>query len=352
VVRPKGYRECPEKQKKPRRSTAGPALENSFQLPNSMGYSPAVGGKVAIVTAGNAEYFHHLDGLIASLEDAGLSGDFCLCALDVGLTPQQAENLVARHVTVVVPSWAVEFPYQEEAPEWFRAMTNRPCLPHHFPGFDIYLWIDADTWIQHPAGIYAAVEAAGKGPIAIVAERFGKGIVYPEWTPFGLMIKRVDERSSRAAVASCYRHCFGPETEERAREAIFNTGFFALRGDSPIWDRWLKRIRQGVARSFHKLLEQQALNLEILEGTIPATVLPKLFNWMLTSEQPIFDLRARQVVDPAEHKSIAMVHLTDVKHLRYVEIPSLEGRTVRLWLQYRDFRGKSPVVEDVWPFVT
>jgi hypothetical protein len=314
--------------------------KNELSIVQFRGYSPAVAGKIAIVTAGNSEYFYLLDGLIASLEDARLPSDFQFCALDVGLDPLQALNLKSRNVTVISPSWTINFPNQANTPTWFRAMTNRPCLPDHFPGFETYIWIDADAWIQQPEGIHAAVEAARNGSIAIVPERFGNSITYPQWNGLRWVLLKVNEASSRAAVAKCYRTCFGAETEHRARETIFNTGFFALRGDSPIWTQWLKRIRHGIAHGiFEKLIEQQALNLEILEGTIPATLLPSRFNWMLTGNEPLYDLQTRRIVDPDEHKPIGMLHLTDVKFLHFVEIPSTDGQMVKLRLRYRDFRG-------------
>jgi hypothetical protein len=297
-------------------------------------------GEVAIVSASNDQYFYLLDGLIASLESAKLPSNFNLCVYDVGLTPQQVQNLASRNVTIVAPPWTLDFPKQSEAPRWFRAMTNRPCLPKHFPGHETYLWIDADSWLQRPEGIYAAVEGARQGSVAIVAERFGKSIVYPKRNKVGgFRDVWSTEGSVRRNLAKCYRDCFGAENEHRAQQACFNTGFFALRGDSPIWDQWLESIRQGLGRAFNKLVEQQALSLGILEGRIPVATLSNFYNWNLACMEPLYDTAAGQIVDPDERRPLGLVHLTDLKHLHFVEIPDLDGRMVRLRLHYRDFRA-------------
>jgi lipopolysaccharide biosynthesis glycosyltransferase len=304
-------------------------------------------GKVAIVSAGDDQYFHLLDGLIASLEDAGLPSHFNLCVYDVGLTSQQVVNLSSRNVKVVAPPWTLEFPSQAKSPCWFRAMTNRPYLPKYFPGYETYLWIDADTWLQQPEGIHAAVEVAQQGSIAIVAERFARSIVFPRPNPLGgFRDVVVNEALIRQNLASCYRECFGQETEYRAQQTIYNTGFFALRGDSPIWDQWVQYIRRGLNRAMHRLVEQQAMNLGILESHISATVLSNRYNWNITCLEPLYDPTIRQLVDPNDRKPLGLVHLTDVKHLHFVEVPNIHGRTVRLWLRYREFRTR-PIEEDV-----
>jgi hypothetical protein len=114
--------------------------------------------KVAIVSASDDHYFHLLDGLIASLEDARLPENFDLCAFDVGMTIEQIRNLESRKVKILAPPWNFGFPNQNTTPRWFRAMTNRPCLPACFPGYQTYVWIDADAWVQQSDGIHIAVE--------------------------------------------------------------------------------------------------------------------------------------------------------------------------------------------------
>jgi len=302
-------------------------------------------GKVAIVSAANDEYFYLLDGLIASLEDAKLAGEFDFCAYDVGLTAEQVRNLESRNVRVVVPQWTIEFPNQGQAPRWLRAMTNRPCLPRHFPGYDMYVWIDADAWIQQPEGIYAAMERARNGAIAIVAERFGQTIEYPQLTPNGYIMVEVNEAAVRKNLAICYRDCFGEETERFAEKEILNTGFFALRGDSPIWEQWLQCIRQGLKQAPHKMVEQQALNLYFHEGKIPVEVMTNRFNWNISLIEPVMDVKSGYLVDPEERKPLGLVHLTDLKGVQFLEIPDLDGQFVNVHLHYRDFHAH-PVHSD------
>ena len=49
---------------------------------------------------------------------------------------------------IVGPGWDIEFPGRDRMPETFKAQVARPFLPRHFPGYQMYLWIDADAWLQ------------------------------------------------------------------------------------------------------------------------------------------------------------------------------------------------------------
>ena len=40
------------------------------------------------------------------------------------------------------------FPAATSSKDGYKALTARPFLPRYFPGFDLYLWIDGDCWVQ------------------------------------------------------------------------------------------------------------------------------------------------------------------------------------------------------------
>jgi len=49
-------------------------------------------------------------------------------------------------------------------------MTARPYLPKHFPGHAVYLWIDADAWVQDDTVLDIFVSGARRGMLAVVPE--------------------------------------------------------------------------------------------------------------------------------------------------------------------------------------
>ncbi|MBV8335522.1 MAG: macrocin O-methyltransferase, partial [Alphaproteobacteria bacterium] len=82
--------------------------------------------------------------------------------LDFGLTPDQRKWLADRVTHLVRPGWDVDFPDRERTPETRKAQLSRPFLRCHFPGYESYLWIDADAWLQDWRVIELYLAAAGR----------------------------------------------------------------------------------------------------------------------------------------------------------------------------------------------
>src|ERR1019366_3197819 len=68
------------------------------------------------------------------------------------------------------PGWDLDFPGRAALPRHYQAMTARPYLPRHFPGYETYLWIDADAWVQDDAVLDLFIATARRGELAIVPE--------------------------------------------------------------------------------------------------------------------------------------------------------------------------------------
>ncbi|MGA2231840.1 MAG: hypothetical protein ABSH22_13155, partial [Tepidisphaeraceae bacterium] len=186
--------------------------------------------------AGNEGYFDLVNDLLASLEAARLGPRFQVCVFDLGFTPAQLRLLEARVHTIVIPGWCIDFPLRATAPSWYRAMVNRPFLPRCFPGYDTYVWLDADTWVQRGDCILDLVAKAAGGKIALVYEAFGPPVTMTIQMADGTVRRgQISEQTVRAALAQCYTICFGPAAAVHAKGPLTNSGVFAIRGDSPVW---------------------------------------------------------------------------------------------------------------------
>ena len=104
--------------------------------------------KVAMVTASDSKFMPITTVMLDSVPPALCDGALDLCILDVGLTADDRRDLEARGCSIAEPGWDITFPRVERAKPHFRALVSRPFLPQHFPGRHIYIWIDADAWIQ------------------------------------------------------------------------------------------------------------------------------------------------------------------------------------------------------------
>ena len=257
--------------------------------------------KVAVVTGADAGYWDLLQGTVQSLVAARSTVDFDLCVFDLGLTDAQRSALSAQGATVVAPGWDVDFPGRDATPTHFQAMTARPNLPKHFPGFEMYLWIDADAWVQDPAVLAVYLDAAAEGQMALSAQ-------------IDRAYKQHYKRSKLFGWTHNHKHYrlgWGWRVADTfGRMPILNSGAFALRGDAPHWQAWGDALAVGLQRTRHKLVEQTALNLVLYRDKLPATFLPAWCNWLCDAAAPMVDAAHGLLVEPhAPYTPLGIVHL-------------------------------------------
>ena len=113
--------------------------------------------KVTIASASSAEYFHFLQGMVLSVRDRPESKDIDISLYDLGLTDEQLAWLGGYVNNIVKPKWEYGLTEKSGMRDPFRAILAKPLLPKYFPGYDIYMHLDADAWVQQPA---APVQAA------------------------------------------------------------------------------------------------------------------------------------------------------------------------------------------------
>jgi len=291
----------------------------------------ARGPSVTIVTAGDAGYFGLLTDLLASLRRGLGEGLYPLSILDIGFTEAQRENLKREYGATIAPlGWDLPYPFRSHPPNSFKVLAGRPHLPRHFPGYDIYLWIDADCWVQDAGVLELFIRGATCGNLAIVPE-IDRGY----WT----IHKRPKFWGQNQ---KAFAWAFGLREGYRyGRNAILNAGVFALKGDAPHWRLWsdnyaraLKRFRLG-PRAYRGnisffLSDQTSLNRAVFVQGAPATLLPAYCNWFCGKGTPVFDARKNLVVEPHEpHRPLGIVHLAgEGMKERVWTLKTLQGGTV------------------------
>lgn len=292
---------------------------------------------VLVVTAADAGYFGLLRDLIGSLDGTGLP----IGVFDVGLDTGQRRWLESLGCTLVIPGWDVDFPGRERMPAYYTSLASRPYVPRHFPGHDVYLWLDSDLWVQDTAVLGWYVDAARRGELAIVPE-----LDRSYWSVH--QPPRLWGQNQRAFAWS-YGLCAGYRLGCRP---VLNGGAFALRGDSPHWQVWAKAHAHALQRrswwrrpvgpqNFNTFLsEQTALNKVVYEDRLPATFLPALANWFCYGSVPWWDAQRRVLVEPnAPYTPLGIVHLAGFgMKTRVFEVPILQGGTLTTLLSRRAVR--------------
>lgn len=254
-----------------------------------------------IISGGDAKYFPLLRACLSSIRDQPEGRDVPLGILDLGLTEDQCTWLRDIGAGIVKPGWDIELHRARQLPEHYKALIARPFLPRHFPGYELYMWLDADAWVQDWSAVELFRRAAREGAIAVVPEidRSYRNFFHA-WQEFHDIIH------------ASYREAFDQTTaDEMVRHPLINSGVFALQPNSPTWEVWAGLIGQGLSRSDNFLTEQNALNIAIYRHGIKKHFLPVTCNWAAHHSTPAWDVARRCFVEPClPHSKIGILHLT------------------------------------------
>ena len=265
---------------------------------------------ITIVSAADSRYFQLLRGLVRSLKAAPPARDIELSIFDLGLSGDERRWLADQGAAMVVPEWEFDFPGREYIPNYFKALAARPSLRSYFPGYEVYLWLDGDTWLQDASVLPIYFDAACRGQLAIVPE-IDRGY----WT--------VHKRPRLwGQNQKCFAWAFGPRAGYRyGRHPTLNAGVFALHRDAPHWQLWAAALRRVMTRRrwtrpsrrwnfYFALGEQTALNYVIFADGAPVALLPAYCNWFCGKGTPAYDRERRLLVEPEPpYQPLGIVHL-------------------------------------------
>ena len=303
--------------------------------------------RAIIVSGSDSGYFWLLKGLVQSLQAGPFARRLALGVFDLGLTAEERAWLEAQGATLATPAWEVDFPGRERAPGFFRGFFARPFLPRYFPGHDIYVWLDGDTWVQDDSVLPWYLHAAASGRLAMVPEADRS-----YWTSF-------KPPKLWGQNQKCFAWGFGLKAGYRlGRNPILNAGTFALAADAPHWQRWAETHRRmlnrrrapwhgDIAKDFAFFLsDQTALNHVAFGQRQKHTLLPALANWFCGKGTPMWDETRGMLIEPNEpYAPLGIVHLAGkgMKE-RIWTLDTLQGGKVtsRLtWEAVQDLRAQS-----------
>ena len=298
--------------------------------------------KIVIVSASSFQFFHFLTGMILSVKDKERGTSVDICVYDLGMSDEQRKWLDVRNVQVTAPTWEFGITELDGFSNPFKGILARPMMRKYFPGYDVYMQLDADAWIQGWEGVDTYVAGARKGVIAVAPEieraYAGHFRLSPEY---------------RALVEEIMQGCGGEEYAEKFRYyPCINTGVFAMHRDSPLWDLWAQELKKSMETSRHHAVEQASLNVAIfdrLEEWIREGLqfLPAVYNWLCHQALPMYDKERELIVEPfLPHAPVRVIHRStdDFKNSNAADVRTVQGDTVRMNLKYRE--GQHPEAQD------
>jgi hypothetical protein len=297
-----------------------------------------------LITAADAEYYGLLGGLLDSLKAHPDSRHVPVGVIDLGLTPEQKEELAPRVSEIVPGRWDIPFPGCETAPRFRQAFTVPPFLPEYFPGHEVYLWIDADVWVQDWAAVEMYLRGARRDGMAAVPEIDRN---YPQCTSD--LYLRVHRRNPlvrgriRVLTTSLYTILSRLYPRYTSRTLMFsphvNTGVFAATADAPHWAAWRESYRMARITGHEVLSDQATLNHAIYTRDLPLHRLPCTCNWLTCFSVPLLDEATGRLVEPSlPHAPIGLIHVVGRTKSDVYEIRTLGGDMFFGPLGYHSFR--------------
>jgi len=298
-----------------------------------------------IVSLADSNYFELLCELVDSIKSFEESKNVAICVLDAGLNDNQKNILLKKVDTIKRANWDIEVPsYKVIGKEWLKSQVSRAFLPKYFPGYNKYLWIDADAWVNswEAINLYFTGSDNGKLSISTSADRAYGRVVRADWLIGGFA--KIKSQNYKHAKSSGF-------SEKIAREVALkphlNIGVFCLEATASHWDVWKKNLK--IALKSGKIFgsEQIAMNVTIYVDKLDVEILPAYCNYTLIDGMK-FDTKRNTFVEVylPNHK-IGIVHLAG-KHNNnirmnknnLIEVRTLEGKIIKKSARFNQIEKK------------
>ena len=279
-------------------------------------------GDCIIVTAADERYFDFAREMIESVL-AHRRNNVAIGFLDLGLRHDQRSWLEERNVRVASPKTLLELGSSEPVRLEKMGYLARPFLREIFPDFSVYIWLDADTWLQD----WSVIDNLADG-----ARARGAAMVRQNESAYGFRFDLFLWTAKHFILG------YGvlPGLWLLTRPHI-NNGVFAMTADAPHWREWRKRYqnafnRTGVAAPH----DQFGLNAAVYLGKIPTTFLPATHNWICDLAAPMWSEKDDKFCAPyAPFTPISLLHLAGPAKSTTFNINTIAGAVLRGAIRFK-----------------
>ena len=192
------------------------------------------------------------------------------------------------------------------APTHAAALYSRPYLRDYFPGHEVYMWMDADVWVQDFSAVALYLDQAARPDIGLA--------ITPELHRDYLLTQhRKHAEPYWRMIEGRYHELFGADVAATMKYvAMCNAGVFAMAAASAYWETFRTQLAIAAARGHAYLLNQLILNLTIQKHGAVAR-LPATCNWLCNLRPPLRDAATGRWTTPSPpHEEIGILHLAGI----------------------------------------
>lgn len=265
-----------------------------------------------VVTAADSGYFEMFQGMIHSLRRFESGRDLPIAVFDTGFEAEQRQWLEQAGVIIAQPKWYFGV-VDGAAPHWHLAEVVRPYVRSYFPGYDHYMWLDPDLWLQDGAVIDRLIDGSKRDGAAIAHEadpayKFQSWLVgwnlkhkilgLGLWHGLLLMIK-----------------------------PALNCGVYCFAADAPHWELWERRLQRAIDRRGEVApYTQFTFNELVYVDRPPTTILDAADNWICDRAPPVWNDELQLYCKPyAPYQPVSILHLAGPAKRRCYDIQSISG---------------------------
>jgi len=294
-----------------------------------------------IISLADSNYFELLNELVDSIKSFDQSKELAICIMDAGLQKDQIEILEKKVDQIKKAEWDIEVTDSKvKGKEWLKSQVSRAFLPKYFPGYNKYIWIDADAWVNSWYAIELYIKGCENKKLAIAtsADRSYGRVLRAEWVIGSFA--RIRSQNYKHAKSSGF-------SEKIAREVALrphlNIGVFSLERNAPHWDFWQKNLKKALSSGKIWGSEQVAMNITIYSDNLDVEILPAYCNWTLV-DRIKFDKKNNTFVEPyLPNHEIGIIHFAGKNNDQVrnnknfvLKIKTLDGDTIDKSLRFEN----------------
>jgi len=290
-----------------------------------------------IVSSADSKYFFLLKELFLSLDKSGVLSDYQFSILDTGLTEEQKVFFLDNSVIIKEAIWNTPVPnFKILGRDNLKTQVARAYLPNYFEDYKLYIWLDADMWLNDIKSFSLYEKGAFNNKLTIVpqSDRAYVKNANVEWLfGFPKKIKTINYKNISKSISKSLGRKY-------AFHSTLNAGAFAINDNVNIWKCFQKNIKLAAKKGRIFGTDQVALALSIYEDGLPSEFLPAYCNWMCEFNMPKFDSEKGQFVEPyISNHPIALVHLAGLDDIRLdknilSDVETLDGLQIKKSLRF------------------